>query len=170
MAQLFGAKLWHLRHQRGLTQTELAQHFASQSHIDGLENSKEGPSLRLVLEIALFFGVSTDYLLRDTVSVEDIAVVALSPTDPKQIPQLFGAKLRTLRGQHNMTQGALAITLGLTRHAFISKLETGYKAPPLDLVVQIADFFRVTTDYLLLDSIAVGHMTYTPEARASTET
>src|SRR6266542_266095 len=68
---------------------------------------------------------------------------------------LVGAKLRALRQQQRLTQGELAHQLGLARQGYISNLETGRKTPSLDLVVQIANLFGVTTDYLLRDAISV---------------
>jgi DNA-binding XRE family transcriptional regulator len=57
--------------------------------------------------------------------------------------------------QRQMTQVELAQRLGLARQGYVSNLEAGRKAPSLDLVVQIADLFGVTTDYLLRDTTAV---------------
>jgi transcriptional regulator with XRE-family HTH domain len=54
-----------------------------------------------------------------------------------------------------MTQIELAQRLGLARQGYVSNLEAGRKAPSLDLVVQIADLFGVSTDYLLRDTTAV---------------
>jgi transcriptional regulator with XRE-family HTH domain len=71
------------------------------------------------------------------------------------MPRLLGEKLRYLRTQQQMTQVELTQQLGLARQGYVSNLEAGRKAPSLDLVVQIADLFGVTTDYLLLDTIAV---------------
>jgi transcriptional regulator with XRE-family HTH domain len=71
------------------------------------------------------------------------------------MPVLLGAKLRYLRQQRQMTQEELARRLGLLRQGHISNLEMGRKAPSLELVVQIADLFGVTADYLLRDSIPV---------------
>lgn len=61
----------------------------------------------------------------------------------------FGERLRQLRQAHKLTQTDLAHRLGLARHGYISNLEAGRKAPSLELVVRIADLFRVTTDDLL---------------------
>lgn len=155
MPHLFGAKLRYLRHQRGLTQMELAQQLTSQGHITSLETGKDAPSLRLVLRVAWFFGVSTDYLLRDTMPVEDAPVANQTSPEPGPLPQLFGRKLRALRVERNLTQGALAQQLGLARHSYISNLEAGRKAPSLELLVQLADLFGVTADYLLVDTINV---------------
>jgi DNA-binding XRE family transcriptional regulator len=155
MAQLFGAKLRYLRNQRALTQVDLAQHFASQGHITALETGKEAPSLRLVLQIVRFFCVSTDYLLRDTIPVEYVDAIAQPPSSLDASAQLFGPKLRALRVQYNLTQGALAHQLGLRRHASISNLEAGRKVPSLDVVVQLAELFQITTDYLLRDDMPI---------------
>jgi transcriptional regulator with XRE-family HTH domain len=155
MAQLFGAKLRYLRLQRALTQVALAHQLASQGHITGLETGKEAPSLRLVLQTAWLFGVSTDYLLRDTLPVEPVSTSPRISSDLQPLPQLFGPKLRALRVSHNLTQAVLAQQLGLRRHAYVSNLEAGRKAPSLGLVVQIADLFHVTTDYLLRDDVPI---------------
>jgi len=155
MAQLFGQKLRFLRHQRGLTQMELAQQLASQGHITKLETGNDVPSLRLILHAARLFNVSTDYLLRDTFPVEDVRTGVAESLDSAPLPRLFGAKLRALRMQRNLTQAALASRLGLAKHAYISNLEAGRKAPSPDLAVQLADFFGVTTDYLLRDAIPI---------------
>jgi transcriptional regulator with XRE-family HTH domain len=71
------------------------------------------------------------------------------------MPVLLGAKLRYLRQQQQMTQEELARQLGLMRQGHISNLEMGRKTPSLDLLVQIADLFDVTSDYLLRDTIPV---------------
>ena len=71
------------------------------------------------------------------------------------MPRLLGDKIRYLRTQRQMTQVELAHLLGLARQGYISNLEAGRKMPSLDIVVQIADLFGVTTDYLLRDIIPV---------------
>ena len=71
------------------------------------------------------------------------------------MPRLLGEKLRYLRTQSHMTQVALAQSLGLAQQGYVSNLEAGRKMPSLDLLVQIADLFSVTTDYLLRDTASV---------------
>jgi transcriptional regulator with XRE-family HTH domain len=51
---------------------------------------------------------------------------------------------------------ALAQQLEHITHTHVSHLEAGRKEPSISLVLRIADFFGVTTDYLLRDSIPVG--------------
>ena len=69
----FGEKLRYLRQQQRLTQTTLAQQvgLASQAYVSDLEAGRKAPSLDLVVRIAELFGVTTDYLLRNTDPTQD---------------------------------------------------------------------------------------------------
>ncbi|MBR5806823.1 MAG: helix-turn-helix transcriptional regulator [Oscillospiraceae bacterium] len=60
----------------------------------------------------------------------------------------FNEKLVALRKDAGMSQDALAEKLGVTRQA-ISKWELGTAMPETKSIVQIAQVFGVTTDYLL---------------------
>lgn len=70
------------------------------------------------------------------------------------MPRLFGEKLRTLRSKSQMTQAALARQIDAKR-AHINNLEVSRRSPSLQLIIQVADLFAVTTDYLLRDDIPV---------------
>lgn len=158
MPRLFGEKLRFLRHRNGITQVDLAHRvsLASYTHITKIEANQDAPSLNLVVRIAQLFGVVTDYLLRDSIPVGQIRSAAVvNEVDAGLSTGLFGAKLRALRHQRRLTQIELMRQLGLAGQGYISNLEAGRKAPSLELVVQIADLFGVSTDYLLLDTTAV---------------
>lgn len=60
----------------------------------------------------------------------------------------FGAVLKQLRKSHNLTQEELGLRIGLSK-AVVSKYENGIGYPTFDTLIQIADYFSVTTDYLL---------------------
>lgn len=61
----------------------------------------------------------------------------------------FGTRLHSLRkDQYDMTQEALAEDLNISLE-HLSKLERGKRKPSIDLVVAIACYFHVSTDYLL---------------------
>lgn len=60
----------------------------------------------------------------------------------------FGAILKQLRKNHNLTQEELGLRIGLSK-AVVSKYKNGMGYPTFDTLIQIADFFGVTTDYLL---------------------
>jgi transcriptional regulator with XRE-family HTH domain len=71
----------------------------------------------------------------------------------------FGEKVRSLRQRQGMTQRELAAVLGLAAHSYINALETGKKKPTIELVVQIAQLFQVTTDQLLWDHLELDGTT-----------
>ena len=60
----------------------------------------------------------------------------------------FGNTLKTLRLHEEMTQAQLSQKLGLTK-SVISAYETGLRLPSYDLLIHIAQIFKVSTDYLL---------------------
>lgn len=57
-------------------------------------------------------------------------------------------KITELRKSHNWSQEELAYRLGVTRQS-VGKWESDAALPELDKVVQMAEIFGVTTDYLL---------------------
>lgn len=71
---LFGIKLRHLRTTHDLQQAELARRLEiqTQAFISFLELGRKQPSPDLVVRIADEFGVTTDYLLLDSIPPEPI--------------------------------------------------------------------------------------------------
>ena len=158
MLQLFGAKVRFLRRQQRLTQKELSRRLqiVRQSHISLLEQMLRTPSLEVVIRVANIFEVTTDYLLWDEIAVEAAVTQTTGWPIQQSVPQLFGAKLRHLRSQQKeLYQADLAQRLSLRTQTYISLLETGYSLPSIDLVLEIAYYFSVTTDYLLRDTMLV---------------
>jgi transcriptional regulator with XRE-family HTH domain len=155
MFSSFGAKLRYLRLHQALTQVELAQHLslATHTHISQMEAGIREPSLTLVCKIAEYFGVTIDFLLRDALPVAEPQPFQSGGSITQEPPALFGSKLRHLRKQCGLTQLALAQQLEHITHTHVSHLEAGRKEPSISLVLRLADFFGVTTDYLLRDAI-----------------
>lgn len=60
----------------------------------------------------------------------------------------FPAKLRVLREQRRLSRHALSELCGLSRNV-IGMYERGEKAPSVDALVSLADYFGVSVDYLL---------------------
>lgn len=60
----------------------------------------------------------------------------------------FGTILKQLRKTHNLTQTELGSRVGLSK-AVVSKYENGLGYPTFDVLIRIANYFGVTTDYLL---------------------
>ena len=146
----FGVKLRWLRERNGLTQVNLAQRIglASHSHIAKLEAGQDRPSLDLVIRIASLFGVTADYLLRDTIPVEAIQLTVRDSVGRIDAGAL-GARVRALRKQHGLQQVALAQRLDRAGQSGIGKIERGEKLPSLERLEQIADLFEVSIDSLL---------------------
>lgn len=57
-------------------------------------------------------------------------------------------RLRDLREDHNLTQEAVGQLLGTTQQQYY-KYEKGIQEIPVHHLITLADFYRVTTDYIL---------------------
>lgn len=60
----------------------------------------------------------------------------------------FGENFKKLRKSRNITQKELGAKIGLSK-AVVSKYENGMGYPTYDVLIRIAQYFGVTTDYLL---------------------
>lgn len=60
----------------------------------------------------------------------------------------MGARIRQLRSGRNMTQAMLAQRLGVTK-SVVSAYENGMRYPSYDVLLNLADIYGVSTDYLL---------------------
>ncbi len=65
--------------------------------------------------------------------------------DPKEC----GKRIKELRNLHQFTQEQLSERLNISL-SMMSKLEQGTKSISVDLAIEIAEYFSVTLDYLLL--------------------
>ena len=61
---------------------------------------------------------------------------------------MIAERIKTLREAQNLTQSALAKKLGITRSS-VNAWEMGISVPSTQLIVELADIFKVSTDYLL---------------------
>ena len=67
---------------------------------------------------------------------------------------MIADKIKSLRESNNMTQADLARRLGITRSS-VNAWEKGISVPSTQYVVELANIFRVSTDYLL--GVAYNH-------------
>lgn len=65
-----------------------------------------------------------------------------------QVIFLNNNNLKKLRNEKGLTQIALQMNTGIEQ-ALISKYERGERVPPTETVMLLADFFDVSTDYIL---------------------
>ncbi len=61
---------------------------------------------------------------------------------------LFANILKTLRTANGYTQEELAVRLNVSRSS-LRMYESGAREPDFETLIKIADFFNVTTDYLI---------------------
>ncbi|HBM79340.1 MAG: helix-turn-helix domain-containing protein [Clostridiales bacterium] len=60
----------------------------------------------------------------------------------------FNERLKALRNKKNIGQKDIAQALGIERSTY-TKYETGKSEPDFEMVKKLADFFKVSVDYLL---------------------
>ena len=61
---------------------------------------------------------------------------------------MFSSRLKILRNRNNMSQKELANELFVSQQT-VAKWETNKSTPNPDMIVEIAEFFNTSTDYLL---------------------
>lgn len=72
----------------------------------------------------------------------------------------FSQKLKDLRIEKGVSQDELAVATGLS-HGCIAMLEVGKRLPTAPTLTAIADFFEVSTDYLLGRTDELGNIAFT---------
>lgn len=60
----------------------------------------------------------------------------------------MGNRLKELRKSRKLTQIALQMQTGIEQ-SLLSKFENGERIPPTDTLVKLADFYKVSIDYIL---------------------
>ena len=143
-----------------MKQSELAAFLnVTQSALSFWENEKYDIDNKSLLKIADYFNVSTDYVLgKDNTQI------------PKISTKLYKYnRIKKLRREYDMTQDDLAQLIH-TQHSAISKYERG--AVPLSdsLILELADIFDVSTDYLLGNSDLRIHDRNKPHRNIEIET
>jgi len=94
LQSILGERIAELRNRRGLTQTQLAEKIGmSHSTVASWEKGKRDPGTSMIAKLAVFFGVSTDYLLgrdnntRDLDTVRE-AITLYGPSDMAPVGEL----------------------------------------------------------------------------------
>lgn len=60
----------------------------------------------------------------------------------------FYRRIRDLREDNDITQKAVAEMLGMKQPQYF-RYELGYRDIPTDILIRLADYYNVSTDYLL---------------------
>ena len=59
----------------------------------------------------------------------------------------IGKRLRKLRIEHNLTQNEVSILTGIKRSS-IASYELNEQLPPVDKLIQLANLYKVSLDYI----------------------
>ena len=137
---MFADRIKHLRQSKELNQVQLAEKLGvKKQSVSNWENDNIMPSVDMLVKIADFFDVSTDYLLGRK---EDSHVRSFHACPP------FGERLIFLLQENHCSQYKLCkdanISSSVLRHWL-----NGTHVPSLDNVVKLADFFGCSADYVL---------------------
>lgn len=74
----------------------------------------------------------------------------------------LGENLRDILEQHNLTQKELATKLAITPSALGNYIQ-GTREPDYSTLIKIADYFHVTTDFLLGHKVDANTLTHSEE-------
>ena len=140
MNDTFATRLKGLRKNANLTQIELAKIFnIANGTVGNWESGNRQPDYAMLQKIADFFNVSIDYLIGGYKGEN--------------------MNLKKLRLEKGLNQEDVAKYLGVTQQAY-ANYERGARQPDYAMLQKIADFFNVSIDYLIDDSIdteAISH-------------
>lgn len=126
----FGERLKKLRTEKKITQQELATILnINKSSISRYEKDQQIPEIKLLETIADYFDISLDYLLGRS----DI---------------MFGERLKELRLKSKLKQSELGEKIGVSAST-IGMYEQGRRFADQSTLIKLAEYFNVTTDYLL---------------------
>lgn len=133
---MFGSRIQALRRSSHLKQDQLAEKIGvSTSAIGMYEQGRREPSYEVLIKIATYFGVTTDYL---------IGINDDKPSDE----YILGDRIKFLRKRAGLTQSDLAEMLGTIKQT-VSNWECNISSPDADTLCALSAIFGVTTDYLL---------------------
>jgi len=87
---MFATRFKNLRQSKGLNQVQLAERLGvKKQSISNWENDNIMPSIEMLMRIADFFHVSTDYLLgRDVQETEAVQTLDITGLTPRQVEHI----------------------------------------------------------------------------------
>ena len=148
MNKKFDSNIKQLRSDFKISQLQLAKETGlATSQLSFWENGERTPLANGAIILSRYFQVSTDYILK--VSEDNTPVYRTDNFDCDMT--VFNKRLAELRIKNNLSQGKLAKNVGLSQPA-IYYWELGKRTPNAQAIVKLANYFGVTTDYLLGES------------------
>ena len=154
---LLGERLSQLRKEAQIKAEELAAGVGVKVRMVYLyEKNSAKPSFDVLVKTADYFGVSLDYLIGRS---DDPRI-----NEFRKKPSL-AERLKTLRKEKNITQEEFADVMKVSSRA-VRFYEAGKREPTFSSLTAIADYFGVSTDYLLVRSDDPRSEEFSAESRA----
>ena len=148
MKDKFLSNIKLLRKDFNLSQPQLAKETGlANSEISYWENGERTPNAKVVIILSRYFQVTTDYLLKVT---DDNSPVYRSDEYYADM-SLLSKRLKELRIKSNLSQSELAKNVNISQPA-INHWELGNRTPNANAIITLAQYFGVSTDYLLGES------------------
>ena len=148
MEQKFVSNIKLLRKEFNVSQPQLAKETGlANSEISYWENGERTPNARVIIILSRYFQVTTDYLLKVN---EDNTSVYRSD-DYCADMTLLNKRLKDLRIKNKLSQSELAKNVNISQPA-INYWELGKRTPNANAIITLANYFGVSTDYLLGES------------------
>ena len=132
-----------------VTRSQLAKDLnLTVSAITKILTTVNAPAVTTLIALADYFNTSTDYLLGRSDS-DAVPLGAFSA--PDDLAAHIGTQLDALMAREDVTQYQLAKDLkrGQQGQQGIAFIRQGVNTPTVDTLVDFADYFKVSTDYLL---------------------
>ena len=134
-----------IRTEHKLTQGLMAEKIGMKpSSYQNYESAQSFPPILVLVNIAIKFNISIDYL---TGRCDEKKKIQQVYDVENRIP--FSSRLRELRNKSGMTQTETAKAIGLTQRATYVCYERAEKEPSLPRLIALADLFDVSLDYLV---------------------
>lgn len=136
-----------LRGEKGLNQRELASHLGVSNGAIGMwETGKRQPDLETIKKMAIFFNVSTDYLLGvDSRGNLDYSNYQM---DKSEFSLEFKCRLKEFLKEREISDDDFSQLTGFHPEE-VDEYLWGNKIPSIENLIKIAGSLHISTDYLL---------------------
>jgi transcriptional regulator with XRE-family HTH domain len=161
---MLGSRLRKARERANLMQKDAAHKVGiSNVTLSQYEKGIRNPDPHLLAKLADLYDVSADWLLGRTDDPNSNIVKG------EKTYETLAQRLTDLRKKLNLTQEDMAHKLGINRDIY-ANYESGRREPSYEVLKKIAEYFNVSTDYLLgVADDPVGDVADTEDNRKRTD-